>query len=299
MDSWHSYPKVYNLGHSNITELFDGEVIVEEKVDGSQLSFGRFGDRIRIRSKGREFDIEAPDNLFAEAAESVRALAPKLREGWTYRGEYLKRPRHNGLHYDRIPEQHIMLFDINTGHETYLGYEEKAEEADRIGLEVVPLIRKGRVEHANELFEFMDRVSVLGGQKIEGLVAKNYARFGRDGKALMGKHVSEEFKEVQSKQWKRDHPTQGDIVRALIEEYRSPARWQKAVQHLRERGELEQSPKDIGALMREVQADIEEECKDEILEKLWSKFRKQVMRGAARGLPEWYKQKLLEGQFGG
>ena len=38
--SWHSYPKVYAIGHAYLGALFDGEVVVTEKVDGSQFSFG-------------------------------------------------------------------------------------------------------------------------------------------------------------------------------------------------------------------------------------------------------------------
>lgn len=37
-----SYPKIYNMGHAAIAELLLGEVTVEEKVDGSQISFGIF-----------------------------------------------------------------------------------------------------------------------------------------------------------------------------------------------------------------------------------------------------------------
>jgi hypothetical protein len=36
MNSWHSYPSIFTLGHSAISDLLDGPVCVEEKVDGSQ-----------------------------------------------------------------------------------------------------------------------------------------------------------------------------------------------------------------------------------------------------------------------
>jgi len=35
-----SYPKVLALGHRYIKDILDGEHIVEEKLDGSQISFG-------------------------------------------------------------------------------------------------------------------------------------------------------------------------------------------------------------------------------------------------------------------
>jgi len=34
-----SYPKIYNLGHRAVREIFEEAVIFQEKVDGSQISF--------------------------------------------------------------------------------------------------------------------------------------------------------------------------------------------------------------------------------------------------------------------
>jgi hypothetical protein len=40
MSSWHSYSSIYALGHKALAELFMEPVLIEEKVDGSQFSFG-------------------------------------------------------------------------------------------------------------------------------------------------------------------------------------------------------------------------------------------------------------------
>ena len=88
-----------------------------------------------------------------------------------------------------------------------------------------------------------------------------------------------------------------DIIGRLIEEYRSEARWHKAVQHLEELGERENDPRDIGKLVREVCKDVHTECQDEIKEKLFKWAWKQVQNGLTRGLPEWYKELLLKTQF--
>lgn len=42
--SWHSYPKSLNVGHKLAEKLFDGPVVIQEKVDGSQFSFGVFNE---------------------------------------------------------------------------------------------------------------------------------------------------------------------------------------------------------------------------------------------------------------
>lgn len=301
LDSWHSYPSIYALGHRALTELFLDDVLVEEKVDGSQFSFGLFqgddGPYLRCRSKGAELNLFAPERMFLPAIETVQALQPLLVPGWTYRAEFLAKPRHNALMYERIPQRHLILFDINSGHEAYLSWEDKAKEAERLGLEVVPRLFHGHVPDADMFRGLLDTVSVLGGQKIEGVVVKNYARFGLDKKVLLGKFVSEAFKETHAKTWKADNPKSGDILDRLTTQYHSQARWQKAVQHLREAGQLAGEPKDIAALFREVPEDIERECAEEIKAALWEWAWPRIRRGITAGLPEWYKERLLEQQF--
>jgi hypothetical protein len=299
MDSWHSYPSIFAIGHRALSELLLDPVLVEEKVDGSQFSFGLFdqdGERVlRCRSKGAQLNIIAPEKMFTEAVEVAKSI--DLRVGWTYRAEYLKKPKHNALAYDRVPEKHLIVFDINTGHEEYMPYQDKAAECARLGLEVVPLVFEGVIENVEHFRSMIDRTSALGGQKVEGVVVKNYRRFGPDKKVLMGKFVSESFKEVHAAEWKAANPTRTDIVERLIDTLRTPARWHKAVQHLRERGQIEDSTRDIGLLIREAQTDVEKECMDLIAEKLAEWALPQIRRGVVRGLPEWYKDELVKRQF--
>ena len=293
--SWHSYPSVFALGHHALAELLIDPVLVEEKIDGSQFSMGLFDGQLRAKSKGKELIIDEPEKMFARAVEVARALP--LHDGWTYRCEYLQKPKHNSLAYDRTPRMHLIVFDINIGHESYMPYEAKADECARLGLEVVPRLREGMITQPEELRALLETVSILGGQKVEGIVIKNYARFAPDKKVLMGKFVSEAFKEVHAREWKNTNPTKGDVIERLISLYKTPSRWNKAIQHLRERGELEDSPRDIGKLIKEVPEDVLKECRDEIAQALFDYAWPQIRRGINGGLPEWYKQQLLDRQF--
>ena len=36
-----NYQKVYALGHKYIQGIFDGDVLIEEKIDGSQINFSK------------------------------------------------------------------------------------------------------------------------------------------------------------------------------------------------------------------------------------------------------------------
>lgn len=294
--SWGSYPKIYNIGHAYLADYFDGPVQVEEKVDGSQFSFGVFNGEIKVRSRGQELVVDAPEKLFTKAIETVKKLAPNLVSGWTYRGEYLAKPKHNVLAYDRNPVDNIIIFDINKGQETYLSYDEKKAEAERLGLEVVPLVYQGMITSPEQFLQFMETISILGGQKIEGVVVKNYSKMGPDKKVLLAKYVSEAFKEVHKVEWKAQNPNKGDIMQLLAAKYKTDSRRHKAIQHLREAGILTDSPKDIGALIKEVQRDTMEECKEEIIEELFRWAKPQLMRMIVAGLPEWYKEELVKNQ---
>jgi len=297
ISSWGSYPKSLAIGHAAIKDIFEDEVIIEEKIDGSQFSFGIFDGTVKCRSKSVDLNIVAPEKMFSKAVETVISIQHLLVDGWTYRGEYLAKAKHNTLAYDRHPANHIIGFDINTGKEEYMPYEQKVEEFAKLCIETVPILFQGRVENYDMFREFLESFSVLGGQKIEGVVVKNYSKFTGDGKAKIGKYVSEEFKEVHKKEWKGSNPGGKDIITLLIDEYRCESRWNKAIHRLRDEGKLEDSPKDIGLILKSIPADIEEECKEEIAEKLYKWGWDQIRRGITRGLPDHYKQYLAKKSF--
>ena len=84
----------------------------------------------------------------------------------------------------------------------------------------------------------------------------------------------------------------------FIPNLRTEARWSKAIQHLRESGELTNSPRDIGGLIKEIQRDTLDECDDIIKDMLMSYAVPKISRGIIAGFPEWYKEQLMKEQFG-
>jgi len=297
-----SYPSIYNFGHAAISDLLKGDVIVEEKIDGSQFSFGLDSEgEVQCRSKGAQINMLAPEKMFQAGVEVVKSLKSRLSPGYTYRGEYLQKPKHNALAYDRTPKNHIILFDINFGVENYLTPMAKQVVASDFGLECVPEIFCGRIDSVEQFRTIIDRESCLGGQKIEGVVVKpfHYDLFGRDKKVLMGKFVSEAFREVHAATWDAEHKTKlpNDIIEILSAKYGTTARWSKAVIHAREAGTLTDSPKDIGALMAAAPQDTLEECATQIMDDLMDWAWPLLQRRMVRGLPDWYKEELLKRQF--
>lgn len=298
MSSIESYPMVFAIGHRAIADIFLDPVLVEEKIDGSQFSFGMIDGELVMRSKGAVVHKDSPEGMFSAAVHSVMEILDRLKPGWVYRCEYLQKPKHNVLAYGRVPSRNLILFDVNIGTESYLDRRAKEVEAERVGLEIAPKLFEGMVLSSESLFALLESVSILGSTKVEGIVAKNYARFSIDKKAMMGKFVSEQFKETHSKEWKASNPVLGDIVERLIATLRTEARWQKSVQHLKDAGTLEGSPRDIGNLIAEVKRDVLAEESDFIKTKLYEWAKDRISRAVTHGLPEWYKKVLAESAFG-
>jgi hypothetical protein len=301
MTSWHSPGSLFNIGHRMALPLFDGRLItIQEKVDGSFFAFGVFDGVLKCRSRNNEINVDAPETLFKAAVETAKALAPALNEGWTYRGEYLAKPRHNGLAYNRVPKQHVILFDIAFAEESFANYLTLQVEAARLDLEVVPEFYIGPLTDPGFLKTYLDRESILGGQLIEGVVVKPVEQvlFTTENKRVVGKYVSEAFREVQKGHWKTDNPGKSEILDEIGSTLGTPARWQKAILRLREAGQYTGTPADIGPLIKSIQSDVVKEEKEDIAQKLFSwAWKKQLSRACTSGFPEWYKQRLIDEAF--
>lgn len=295
----HSYSSIYALGHPAVKDLLTVPVIVEEKIDGSQFSFMGVGEDVYFRSKAAVIHEETSDKLFRNAVRFVLSVKDKLVDNWVYRGEAVCSERQNILKYSRTPKGFVALFDVETSPYSFLGTKAKHSTADELGIECVPTLFEGNLTDYDIINNLLSKESCLGGPKIEGIVIKpeNYSLFGADKKVLMGKYVSEEFKEIHRKEWRGSNPTRGDVIQIISSALATEARWNKAIQHLREAGQLESSPRDIGKLIAEIQADTEKEAEQYVKDRLYKWAWPQIKRKLTYGFPEFYKQKLLEKQF--
>ena len=299
MDQLTPYASIVRVGHKYATGVFDTAVTVQEKVDGSQFSFGVDHKwELHCRSKGAVVYPDNPPALFKPAVAHVKRLAAckMLDPDFTFRGEAFFRSKHNVLSYNRMPEGGIVLFDIEQEGAHFLHHNQVETMARMLGVEPVRTYGTLVLSGVENLAPFLENESQLGGVQVEGVVAKNYDRFGPDHKPLMVKLVSEAFQEVHGAEWKKMNPGRHDVVETIIKRYATAARFQKAVIHLREQGLIVDGPQDIGLLMREVQDDVEKECKEAIANALYGHFwNKDIKRGITQGLPTWYKEKLNTG----
>ena len=294
-----SFPKIWTIGTPQTTRLFIGQVEVTEKIDGSQFNFGKStAGELILRSKGAAQSPATPDKLFRPVVDWAVSVQDKIPNGLMFHGETLCGPRHNTLQYGRVPMNHFMLYGVSNGTEFQSDFKTLQQWAALLGCETVPLLGHFTIDKIDDelLDKFMNRESALGNCKPEGFVVKNYAESyllgGQFVPLLMGKFVSEAFKEQHKVEWK----TGTDHLETMKQAFRTEARWRKAIQHLRERGELQQAPQDIGPLMKELTVDFQTECEEEVKRLLWNHFRKDFVRVVVAGFPEWYKEQLAKGE---
>ena len=290
------YTKVLNLGSTFTESALVGPVILQEKVDGSQFRFGVNEDgALVIGSKNRDMIPEAPDGMFQQIADYLLSIKDRILEfppdTYLY-GEYLMKPKHNVLSYGRIPTNHLVLFDgLQEGKWLLRGNLEQI--AEFLDFDVIPEFYEGEV-CVDRIKEFLKEDSFLGKEKIEGVVIKNYSQIillGGSAFPLFTKYVRDEYRERHDKDWKEKSGVGG--LELFLKGFQSESRWLKAVQHLRDEGRLTQELRDIGTLVKEVERDILEEESVNIKAFLFNHFKKSVIRYAVRGLPEWYKERLL------
>ena len=68
--------------------------------------------------------IDEPEGMFKTGVEQIKSIQHLLTPNWIYRGEYLSKPKHNTLCYDRVPEKNIIIYDIVIKDQCYLNYKE-------------------------------------------------------------------------------------------------------------------------------------------------------------------------------
>lgn len=291
-----SYGKILTLGSRGTESALDGEVIVQEKVDGSQFGFGLDKDGKPVfRSRGQHIHVEQVKHMFSPIVQHLYdKLTPMEGKDIYWYGEFLSRPKHNALTYGRTPTGFLVLFDgYVDGH--WMNRHELEIWADAFKIDLVPELFNGTLSYSL-IPELMNRESFLGKEVIEGIVIKNYNQMVINENKIQPmfcKCVRSDFKEKNDK---AQREFKGWDLNTFLMSFKTEARWLKAVQHLKEAGQLENAPKDIGALIQEIQKDLVTEEKENIQHALYRAYIKDIIRIAISGFPEWYKERLLNVQ---
>ena len=244
---------------------------IQEKIDGSQLSFTRQPIAAAAASDGETrlhfYCGKAAKTgdavLFAKVVAMVRSVEQQLSEGVTYHCEYVGKLRHNVVDYGRLPRMYLVLYDVQDVDGRFLQPSEMAVEADRLGLECAAVL----ADHSSQPQPDVNPVvlarslldsglqSQLGGDA-EGVVLKhhNYQHVKYSGQWRNGqleekratvelvnkklKLVSEQFKESRTVKRDKSQLTPTAFLRWIGQHYNTTARLRKGVQRLRDKHDI-------------------------------------------------------------
>lgn len=292
------YSEVFNIWNPQAALLLRKRVFIQEKLDGSQFRAHFDTEGVQCFSQRKPLSGVIPD-LFRPAVETARRLVGTVPRGFVLFGEAICRPKHNLLTYGRAPQGGLVVFNVVDANTSYwLTPEQIAEKCLQWGLEWVPTDAHATPLCWDELQEFTDHPSMLGGAR-EGVVIKP-ATYGdaidpRSDLPVMVKLVRPEFRERHGATTAKEKADRspGAWIEQAANELRTEARWAKAVQRLLNEGVLVNDMKDMPQLIAEVQADVLKEEELRLREWLWTKFWTHLKPKLVAGLAEWYKAHLV------
>lgn len=199
------YPRISRLCDKNsppskrcitpdeLKDLLDGEVIIEEKIDGGVMGIAND----RIIGRNRVIGIKENTKRFAGLNGWRGAKAyeiSQIPDGWMVFGEWMY-TKHN-IHYTRLLDWFV-AFDVWDGRE-FLG-ENKYKAITDLGFYWVGVVDIRDDLTPDTVMEYVRMVSrgtsSIGDETMEGVVIKN------PDKQLMGKYVRREFMDSMEEHW--------------------------------------------------------------------------------------------------
>lgn len=293
------YPSIETLKFKSSKDWIKNyRYYIEEKIDGSQMSFlSRDGEIAFYNKRNR---IEKDNGVFYRAIMMLSRdeFVQLLNSEYIYHGEAVCNIRHNVVVYGRTPKYYFVLYDIyDMKSGKYLSLEEKHKEASRIGIECTSVlyVNDDPNKHPNGVCEDLiqqiedNKIQSCLGGTIEGVVLKHESFIsGNKEIAVKLKYVTEKFKERHT--LKQDKVTRlpDAFLEWLGKSFSTTARFNKAYQHIIER----QENINMDKLVRELDIDFDKEYKDEITAYLWAEFGPIIKKYAREGIGSWYKEKI-------
>lgn len=190
--TYKTYPKIHRLGKEETDGILDFEVIVQEKVDGANVSIFEHEGKVRCGTRTRMLPEDESFRGFQEAVQNNFSIAMWLSRNpeCILYAEWLV--KHTITYPDEAYEK-LYLFDIydkNTGE--WWSQEDVKQEAEFLGLEYPHIFAEGNLTF-EQINEFVGKSAIAPAG--EGVVLKAKGFVNKFGDHCYAKVVHEKFKE--------------------------------------------------------------------------------------------------------
>lgn len=175
--TFHVFPVTskFNLDNTQLKRLFAGEVIVEEKMDGSNIGIIRHNKGFSLQKRNSlvgpsEHEQFSFFNNWAHQQKYEQIMS--LPVGTLLYGELLYAT--HTIYYDKLPE-YVLIFDAKQDGD-WLDYDDRKHLCESHGFTMVPLVGRGNFSK-NDVEGMVPEASAYG-PIAEGIVIKRYAKHG-------------------------------------------------------------------------------------------------------------------------
>lgn len=190
--NYKQYNKIHRYGKEETDGILDHEVIVQEKIDGANISIFQLDGKLRCGTKTRMLPEDESFRGFQEVVQGNLNLAmyfSRNPEHILY-GEWLVK---HTITYPDEAYGKIYLFDIyDKQTDTWLSQEDVKLEADFLGLEYPHIFGVGKLT-IEQITEFVGKSAIAPAG--EGVVIKAEGFVNKYGDHAYAKVVHEKFKE--------------------------------------------------------------------------------------------------------
>lgn len=287
MSEMKKYMSVVRLGHKTTENVLQpgDPIIIQEKLDGANGSFKLEEGEIVAFSRNERLTEQNNLQGFYEWTQTLDAN--QLRSDVVYFGEWLTKHK---INYGDLTKQFFLfdLYDIEK--EKYIHFTEVKKEAERLGLNMIPVFYEGEYQSLEHLESFIGQTA-LGVKKGEGIIVKNVDYQDVYGKQLFVKLVIDAFKEVQRIKKPKDPNFQSAEIEA-VQSVLTRARVEKWIYKLVDEGSLQANfgMQDMAMILKQITPRIVDDIMQEEGEQMASFDLKEIRKIIGKHLPLLVKE---------
>ncbi len=189
------YQHVSRLTNDETGGLLDGDVIVQTKIDGANLTVAwtpEKGHIIASRNNAKSVGGKPMEGFRGAVQYCLSHIGLMvLSKEFILRGEWLVR---HSMNYPKEYMQHFYVFDVQRYKDhSYLHPDEYIPLLEKCGIKYIPVLARLSNPAMKELAKLAEGPDEFGAEQKEGIVIKRYDFINKYGRVQWGKIVHENF----------------------------------------------------------------------------------------------------------